>query len=343
MRLILCPIMVESMHNNPRNQRTYTEVDFDDDHPAPFRLVGIDADKQIVARQDALIDNMRGASRQQLEPIVSDEVVDFVTNGIVSRMHMREAMNSFSFSNRLHTLPLPWLAKGHSWLETIEASRDTIRGARTVRQSDMAQRAFGMASIEYKNLTMFGEFRRDLEQPMIDEMSEFMGVDVTPKAEDVYRVKLLGFSHDLLKDREIGAMRIELKRLLPGGGLDNGTIVKGRSTASINTSIQSDFDQNVIESLREAKFEAHRDDKKIELAENEEFLRYVGYLIDNQLPPGLVLARNETIYGGNARLAEKTRARDVRKRHRKAVVQTVIPAKQIKAAVHSLSQRSRGE
>ncbi len=315
--------MVESEKNNSTPKRLYTEADFDGDHPAPFRLIGADADQVIVARQDQLIDNMRGATRQQLRPIVSDEVVNFVANGIVSRMHMREALNSHSYSNRLHALPLPWLVKGHSWLETVRSSSDTIQGARTVHQSDMAQRAFGMASIEYKNLTMFGEFRRNLEEPMIDEMSEFLGVDVTPKAEDVYRVKLLGFSHDLLKDKEIGAMRIELKRLIPGGELDNGTIVKGRSTASINTGFKSDFDQDVMASMREAKFEAHRDDKKIELAENEEFIRYVGYLIDNQLPDGLVLARNETLYGGNAGIAERTRSRDERKRHAKTLVRSV--------------------
>lgn len=321
------PAMMESMNDNSVQAHTYNEADFDGDRPAPFRLIGLNADKRIVARQDELIENMRGVSRQQLQSIVSGEVRDFVANGVVSRMHMREALNSYSFSNRLHLLPLPWLVKGQPWLETVRGARDTIQGARTVRQSDMAQRAFGMASIEYKNLTMFGEFRRDLEQPMVDEMSDFLGVDVTPKASDVYRVKLLGFSHDLLKEKEIGAMRIELKRHIPGGELDNGTIVKGRSTASINTGFRSDFDQDVMESLREMQLEAHRDDKKVELADNEEFRRYVGYLIDNQLPPGLVLARNETIYGGNARLAEKTRARDTRRRQRKAAARAIIPFK----------------
>lgn len=320
MRLILCPIMVEFNRNNSEPAHTYSEVDFDGDRPAPFRLVGRDADAQIIARQDALIENMRGASRQQLEPIVSDEVVDFVINGIISRMHMREAINSFSYTQRLYRLPLPWLVKDHPWLETIQASRETIQGARNVYQSDMAQRAFGMASIEYKNLTMLGEFRRDLEEPMIDELSEFLGVDATPKAEHVYRMKLLGFSHDLLKEKEIGAMRIELKRHIPGGELDNGTVVKGRSTASINTGFRSDFDQTVIESLREAKFEALRDNQKLEFDDNPEFMRYVGYLIDNQLPPGLVLARNETLYGGNAELADKIRARDQRKRLFKSIL-----------------------
>lgn len=319
------PIMVEFTNTNPESQRTYTEADFDGDHPAPFRLIGIDADKRIVARQDRLIESMRGATRQQLEPIVSDDVVNFVANGIVSRMHMREALNSHSYANRLHRLPLPWLVRGHSWLETIQASADTIQGARSVYQSDMAQRAFGMASIEYKNLTVFGEFRRELEAPMIDEMSEFLGVDVTPKADQVYRVKLHGFSHDLLKDKEIGAMRIELKRHVPGGELNSGTIVKGRTTASINTGFKSDFDQDVMNSLREAKFEAHRDDKKVELADNEEFRRYIGYLIDNELPAGLVLARNETLFGGNARIGAKTRARDQRKRRVKALMRGTTP------------------
>ena len=310
--------MLEFEQNNNNTSRVFTEADFDGSRPAPFRLVGRGANPETIARQDVLIENMQAACRHELSRIATDEVADFVTNGVVSRMHMREALNSYAFSNRLHTFPLPWLVKDHSWLETFRSSHATIHGARTVVQSDIAQRAFEMESIEYKNVTMFGEFRRDLEAPMWDEMSDFLGVDASPKAEQVYRTDLLGFSSDILKGREIGAMRIGLKRTIPGGILNNGTEVKVRTTASINTSHNSDFDQSVLHSLREAQFEANRDDKKVDLSQNPEFIRYVGYLIDNKLPAGLVLARNETAYGGNAIIAAKARERNERRRRRNA-------------------------
>jgi len=312
--------MVEFQHNTPNSQRLYTEADFDGSRPTPFLLIGEGANPRIIDQQDRLIKNMDGVTRQQLEGLVTDDVVDFVANGIISRMHMREALNSHSYSNRLHKLPLPWLVKDHPWLETIDASRATIQGALTIAQSDMAQRAFGMQSIEYRNLTMFGEFRRDLEEPMWNEMSEFLGADARPTAQDVYRTKLIGFRGDLMKDKEIGAMRIELKSHIPNGDRGNGTIVKGRSTASVNTAFNSAFDQDVIESLREQKFESERDNKKVDLSDNPEFLACVGYLIDNELPTGLVLARNETVFGGNSAIEAQIRERNERRDRRKALI-----------------------
>ena len=306
-------------HSSPI-QRSYSEANFDGSRPAPLKLIGEDADKALVARQDALIVMMQKASHDELRGVVTDDVADFVAQGVTSRMHMREGLNSMSYRNRLHQHPHPWLVKSASWKETIEACRVTVAGAQSVRQSDMAQRALGMASIEYKNLTMFGEFRRELEAPMWDEMSEFLGVDATPHGDQVYRMKLLGFKGDLLKNREIGAMRIELKRHIECGVLDNGTVVKSRSTATINTSFRSAFDQTVMDSLREMHHEAIKSDKKVDLSTNPEFIKYVGYLVDNSLPAGLVLARNETSYGGNAQLADEIRRRDEARRRMKAVL-----------------------
>jgi hypothetical protein len=97
-------------------------------------------------------------------------------------------------------------------------------------------------------------------------------------------------------------MRIGMKRDIVV--LDDGTFFKGRTTAIINTRPSSGFDQGDVVEI----YEAHQE--KADMRTIEALCRVARRLVDEVIEPGVVLGRNETVYGFNEAMNERITARD---------------------------------
>ncbi len=289
-----------SQSNSPL--RTYSLSDFDGSRAAPLLLVGDDMDPELDARQNRIIEHLQAATRVELAQYASPSVIEFAGNAIVSRMHSRAGYNSQSYMQRANLVPDTTI-DGYSEAEILEACDRARRGEGRMKQNHIAHLAFRTASVEYLNLTEIAQFRAELEEPMWEELSDFVGADARPTSAQMYKKQILSYEGSLSGRQPIGALHVDMKRRVPNGLLEDGTEVKVRTTAVINTRRHNGFDGNVLDALREAKHE------KRNLNEVPEFLAYIDQLVDNELPPGVVLTRNETVFGANPVEAELHRER----------------------------------
>lgn len=280
--------MSERISRYPITPLPYDEAFFDGYQAAPLRIVGAAQSGAVRRRQDLLGVTFARVARHELGDYVKPRTVDFVIHSIISRMQQREALNSISYQHRLHQEPVLELApEGMSMTAIKQACVRARNGGATPFQNDVNRRVAGMGTAEVANLTMIGDQRRYLEEPMWDAISELVDTDARPSVDDMYGVRIMGFDRNIHRAQHIGAMRINMKRFI--GHTDDGATMKARTTAIINTSPSSGFDQSVIEAFREAGSYA-------EMEQLPEFKRAVHWLVESELPNGLVLARNETVY-----------------------------------------------
>jgi len=296
--------MEKYKHNSTQfpSGRPYSADDFDGYQAAPLLIAGGRAPKSVVQRQERLSQQLVEVARYELEPYAKDPVVEFVTRSIATRMQQREGANWSQFNVRLNTAPRWFNVPNANPVEVAIAAYKALFGNGTVRENDIARRGFGMASAEYANLTIVGEFRKELEVPMWDEIGALTGKDATPHYDQMRGLQIIGFDRDIKQSKHIGAMRISMKRTI--GELDDGTLVKGRTTAILNTrpSVEG-IEQSDINTIREAYID------KVPMNEVPEFQRIVRWMIDDSLNPGVVLARNETTYGFNEEVENQVTAR----------------------------------
>jgi hypothetical protein len=271
--------------------RPYSEADFDGYRAAPLLIVGMDARQDLIEAQDRLAENFREAAYYELYPYAKASVIEFVSRSIVTRMQQREGLNGTSYLHRKHAVPYATI-DGFSAEAIREAAERAQVGAGTVRQNELARVAFGMDSIEYANATFINGFRKEIEPAMWRDVSDLVGADASPRPDQMYSVQVLGFDRDIRTQRHIGAMRIGMKRKI--GTLDDGTIVKGRTAAIINMSPSTGVNPGLVEEFQEAA----RHNVPVESLES--FEKAVAWLVSSSLPDGLVLARNETVYGVSA-------------------------------------------
>jgi len=273
----------------------YSERDFDGYSAAPLLIIGEDADPELVKRQNELAGSFTQLVDTELGGVAKPNVTQFVAQSIISRMHQREGLNGSSYLNRPNDTP-HFVDHHLSGEEIIEACDHLRQGTGSVLQNEIARKAFGMTSVEYANLTIVGDARKQLERPMWDEVSELTGGDAMPHAKDVYSFKVLEFDRDIRSDMNIGAMRIGMKRHL--GTTEYGAEVKVRTTAIIKPTAlfrhmgktHTDY-RDFTSKLQEAA-QFHKDFSHV-----PEFSNAIEWLIESSLPPEIVLARNETVYG----------------------------------------------
>lgn len=318
----------------PLAPRIFTEADFDGYSAAPLLIIGEDAIDDLRDSQDRLAYNFERASEQLLTPFAKESVVRFVSRSIASRMHQREGLNGSSYHLRKNYTPDVYHGFKGATAEEVELAVERAKfGMGSVLQNELARRALGMESVEYANLTVVGEFRREMEPQMWEEVSELVGHDASPREDDVYRTYHIGYDRDITVSKHIGALRFGVKRRI--GELDDGTVVKSRTTAIINTrpsiAEKIGLTPELIEAFREVEVhnksvEEQEDIDRIDWARENvrrveeglprlEFIKpeyetksivelpafkdLVAQLINTKLEPGVALARNETVYGVN--------------------------------------------
>lgn len=288
--------------NSFNAKRPYTKADFDGSNAAPLLLLEKDKYPELDIRQKELAHKLIDAAEFELARYVKPPLVVFVGYSILTRMQQREGQNAIEYMRRLHQDgPEYELAPFASREGVDEACEKALFGLGTARQNDIARRVLAMASGEYKNLTIIGEYRKDDEPPMLQEVSELTGVDATPHFDQMGNFKILGFDRDSRKADAIGAIRIGMKRDI--GTLDDETVVKNRTTAIIAPRRRTEFTQREALEIRDGFYNG----VKPELI--PAFLRVAQWLVDGSPGPGVVLARNETTYGFNAKTLEEIEAR----------------------------------
>lgn len=268
----------------PNQAYVYSEDDFDGYSAAPLLIVGRGANRKLIRKQDALARNVGRLIMSELSDYVKPSVINFVGRSVVSRMQQREALNGNSYIHRSRRFPEPMnIAK------SAEACKKAKYGNGSPIENELARHALGMKTVEYANLTIIGNARKQLEPQMWDDVSKLVDDDTAPRADQMYGLQLLGFDRDIRASAHIGAMRIGMKRRL--GETEYGATVKARTTAIVNLSPSGGFDPNLVDYFRETAINGGR------ITDLPEFKKAVGWLVETQLPSGLVLARNETVYG----------------------------------------------
>lgn len=271
----------------------YSADDFDGFRAAPLLLTGEDADPDLVESQDRLAWKMADAAYGESIKIAKEGVALFVALSTVMRMQQREGLNSVSYHTRRHDIPRLDAVEGVEPAVVAEACDRAVRGEGSPYQNHLARRAFGMLTIELANLTIFNEFRAQLETPMWNAISDLTNTDARPRSDQMYGLRILSFDRPPARNQHLGAVRIGMKRRV--GRSADGATVKVRTTAVINTSPSSGFDQSIVRQLREIN-EADGPGVYERMAALPEFQQAVAHLIDNVAPTGAVIARNETVY-----------------------------------------------
>lgn len=291
---------------------TYSEDDFDGHHAAPLLLIGEEQNEEVKNTQDRFIDSISALTESEISKYASSRVVGFSVMAITARIHQREALNANSYIRRPYRTPcydeFPDMSSSD-----IDVICEKVRyGHGTAIENEIARVALGMESVEYGNLTIIGEKRKQLEESLWGEVSELVGRDASPTPDGVYRMSVLGFDRDIRLPGNVnyGAMRIGLKRHV--GTTPYGATVKNRTTAIINTSTETGIDRSLRELFRETAIKATARDEETGEPKNEieglnaithlpEFQRCVYWLMTTDISEGIVLARNETVYGIRAK------------------------------------------
>lgn len=298
--------MVDREYNLLPPSYPYSEDNFDGYQAAPLRLVGADHRKDLRRRQDRLGLHFALLAREELADYARPKVIDFVGRAIVSRMHQREGLNGINYHlglSRQH--PRFDLAPERMSKSAIKtAVRRSRNGGATPFQNHVTRRVSQSGAAELANLTVIGERRKELEIPMWEDISELVGHDASPTPDDVYRTKILGFDdRDIRSAQHIGAVRLNMKRFI--GYTEDGAAVKARTTAIINTSPASGFDQSIFQAMQDVQRhstvrETSQEELYDEIVALPQFKLALSWLIRSELPAGLVLARNETVYEEHA-------------------------------------------
>lgn len=309
-------------HEVTLDNGNYTTSDLDGYNAAPVLLVGEDADSELVERQRLLAERFANAAHGEFDGIYRDKTVNFIIHSIHNRMHSREGLNASAYMSRLYRQPVYEFAPEFSREIIDEACAAVKNATATVMQNEIARKVWGMSSVEYTNLTLVNDFRGELEEPMWDEVSELTGHDVRPTHLDDYQIekaRILGFDRLLEGAQHIGALRIGLKRTV--GELEDGTLVKVRTSAVVNTNHNSHVDRAFINDIletanqkvtitgRDGEFfaeETINSDAALDrINKLPGFKPFVQRLIEEQFRPDEVLARNETVYGTNPQTAHQ--------------------------------------
>jgi len=286
------------MPMNIEQTRILSEEDFDGTKPAPLLLYGPERNAEQVAKQDKLADNFALAARQFLTGIVSDEAIDFTGDNIINRMQQREGRNSMAYLYRNNVYPDYETCSDHS-VDEIDLAHESMRvGNASLSQLYLAGKALDMYAWEGRNLTMINSFRRDLEAGMWDEVSEFTGVNAHPRFEQMRKFKVHEFLGGTHHNDSIKAMRIETKRTIKQ--YEDGSALKARTFATINTSRDVGFRQ---EEIRNIHAEQRRNGPN--LSNYAPLLKIIERLVNDELPEGVALARNETVYYFNPHAAKR--------------------------------------
>lgn len=271
----------------------YREDDFDGYSAAPVLIIGQDADPRLVAQQDALAQNFRKLVHSELSEFARPAVRSFVEHSIISRMNQREGLNGHSYLGRRNKLPDYSLLPDINPSEIDEACERLNCGSGKAVQNELARVALDMDTVEYDNITVIGSARKQLEPAMWDDVSELVGADARPNPDRMYGHQVLGFDRDIRSSSHIGAMRIGMKRFL--GTTEYGQTVKARTTAIINMSPSTGIDSEIVESFR---YSAQHGKS---ITNSPQYQNLVKWLVSNELSQGVVLARNETVYGAKPR------------------------------------------
>ena len=226
--------------------RPLVEADFDNYQTAPLLLSGAEANEELIENQNRLLHQFGEVAVHEISRYARPDVAAYGAERIGSRIHQIEGMNSNIYNyDRLNKTP-DFNCDPELDPEIVrEACEAAKHGRGTVVQNELARRAFGMPSTGYAELTIMGEFRRGLEVPMWEEVGGLIGADATPRFNQMTNLRVLGFHQYDAKSnapQNFGALRIGMKRNL--GTLDDGTEVKNRTVALINTDPQYGLKQN---------------------------------------------------------------------------------------------------
>lgn len=268
-----------------------SEANFDGSNAAPLLIVGPERRDSLIDRQDLMIENFQLLTQDRLSGFVEDDVVDFVASSIKNRMHQREGQNGMAYTKRLYETPrydlLPEISPG----AIDDACELSKIGSASLAQQAISATAYGMYHWEGKNLTIVDTARGDLEDPMWLEVSDFIGADARPTFAAMRRLKVHQFVGGETAQSPIRAMRIEMKRTIKN--MPDQTDLKGRTFAVINTTQSADFSQRALRSIYDAVKAG------VSVSDHPELLSIAERLVDQKLPRGIALARNETVYGYN--------------------------------------------
>jgi hypothetical protein len=195
------------------------------------------------------------------------------------------------YTKRLYQTPRYDLAPDFD-KEYIDTACEASKvGSAALAQHALSATVYGRYHWEGKNITIVNDFRSELEAPMWEEVSDFVGVDARPSFAAMRKLKVHQFVGGENQSDPIRAIRIKMKRTI--GTLLDGTVMKARTFAVINTANSSDFSQRALKRIYEAS-KAEQD-----VSQHPDLLAITERLVDHELPSGIALARNETVYGYN--------------------------------------------
>lgn len=291
--------------------RPQLDAAFDNYRAAPLLIAGSEAKRAVIDQQIRL--------QHQFTQIALYEVQKYATVGLAvhiserneSRMQKRQGMNASVYNyNRLYETPNFSVLPDVDPEIITKACRAAKYGKATMAQVDLARLSLGMPSAEYGSLTIFGKARQELAGPMWEEAGELLGVDATPHLDQMTNLRVLGFyRHDSesMDPESFGAIHIGMKRSIDL--LDDGTEFKNRTEAFINTDpafgLNRDDFQEILESTIRTEVDTEDGGSKLEhnqgvdMAQNPAFMRVLQWLIEDELKPGTVLSRHETLYRHN--------------------------------------------
>lgn len=282
------------------------EVDSDGSRAAPFLLYGAERKPELITRQNRLLYELAVIAMREIRRYTTEEVAIYAAERIVMRMLQVEGMNSSIYNyNRLNADPDLTVGGPDVTPEMVREACEAAAYGGEVLQNDLARQAFGMASIGYSELTIIGDQRREYEAPMLANVGKLTNTDPTPRLEQMTNLRVLGFhQYDKrsMAPEAFGALRIGMKRTI--ATLDDGTEVKHRTVALINTRPSYGFQRDDLEEI--IRSAVRRDNRgKLEhiqnadMSQNPAFMRVLRWLIESELQPGTVLTRNESVYGTN--------------------------------------------
>ncbi len=294
------------------NETLISLVSPQDYAPAPLLLIGDEVDEKVIGSQDDFRLGLRSLVHQKLDGKVKSCSVNFVENSIMQRMSQCEGLNSVVYQQRQHRTPRFDLIHGLSAEDIREACLAAKRGVGTVKQNDVTRVAYGMASIEYSNLTIVDDARSESEPGMWESVEALTATSSRYGDRGSYRSEILGFDRDIRAASHVGAMRIGLKghigevvdRVDSKGSTLSGATIKRRTNVIVDLSPSSGIDQAIVDEII-ATAKLHKDEGDMrEAVGNLISVQNLTHWLSHNLTNDAVLARNETVYGVSFKVAE---------------------------------------
>lgn len=259
---------------------------------APLLLIGKEYDQSLVDAQNQLhIDIAEKIVSELNQKGVKSTVINWVTQSVLARMAQREALNSSSYINRVHSAPNIFALSRVDIGDIVAACDTARRGMGTIEQNRLAQIAYGMPSSEYANLTIIGDSRKEFESDMWKQLGDMVEEDVSDLSRGVYRTKVLGYDRDPRTSQHLGAVRISTKRHIGTGEYE--TELKVRETVILDVSKSSGFNQDIVRQVQDV---ARSGGDPMEL---DDMKIVMNALWERGMDSSIVLVRNETIYGSS--------------------------------------------